>query len=155
MGEKDVKSYAETVKYEIDKSSVYLNAKSSQIFDSFNFGITIEQFHVLDTVYHGKDVCQRDIAKIILKDRSNTGRILNILEDKGLITRQVDTKDNKLVKKVSISKKGAELVEYIFPIIREYYLSAMSDITEEELSTLRRILRKLCACLSKNTNMQI
>lgn len=155
MNEKNVNSYTETVKYEIDKTSVYLNAKSSQIFDSFNFGITVEQYHVLDAVYHHKDICQRDIAKIILKDRSNTGRLLNILEEKGLIVRTIDTKENKLIKRVSITEKGIATIDHIFPIIKEYYIAAMSDITEEELSTLRTILRKLCLCLSKNTVMQI
>lgn len=155
MSEKNINTYTESVKYEIDKTSVYLGAKSSQIFDSFNFGITVEQFHVLDAVYNNKEICQRAIAKIILKDRSNTGRLLNILEEKGLIARRATTKDNKLVKIVSITEKGIDKINYIFPIIKEYYIAAMSDITEEELSTLRTILRKLCTCLSKNTPMQI
>lgn len=155
MCEKNVTSYTQTVKYEIDKTSLFLGVKSSQVFDSFNFGITVEQYHVLDAVYHNRDICQRDIAKLILKDRSNTGRILNILEEKGLIERKADFKENKLVKKVYITQKGIETVDYIFPIIREYYLTAMEDISEEELSTLRKILQKLCACLSKNISMQI
>ncbi len=155
MGEKDIRAYTETVKYEIDKTSVYLGAKSSQIFDSFNFGLTVEQYHILDTVYHHKDICQRDIAKLMLKDRSNTGRILNILEEKGLIERRLDTKGKKMVKKVTITDKGIETVDKIFPVLRKYYLAALTEVTEEELATLRRILRKLCDSLSKNTQMQI
>ncbi len=155
MGEKSVNAYTETIKYEIDKTSVYLGAKSSQIFDSFNFGITSEQYHILDTVYHNNGICQRDIAKLLLKDRSNTGRILSILEEKALVKRTIDTKGKKMVKKVSITEKGKDLVDHIFPVLKGYYSIVLVDVTEEELVALRATLRKLCSALSKITLMQI
>ena len=150
-----LKAYTDTIKYEIDKSSVYLGAKCSQIFDSFNFGITVEQYYILDTVYHNPNICQRDIAKLMLKDRSNTGRFLNILEEKGLISRQLDTKGKKMVKKVMITQKGIETVERIHPVLLDYYMHALEGITQEEIDTVKIILQKLCTTLSKNTSMQI
>ena len=155
MSIKRLKAYTDTVKYEIDKASVYLGAKSSQIFDSFNFGITVEQYYILDTVYHNRNICQRDIAKLMLKDRSNTGRFLNILEEKGLIKRQLDIKGKKMVKMVSITQEGIETVERIHPILHEYYIRALDGISLEEIETVKTILQKICITLSKNTSMQI
>lgn len=95
------------------------------------------------------------MSKLILKDRSNTGRILNILEKNGLITREIDTKQKRLVKKIYITKKGEKLWEEIQPELRKEFSFIYNDVSKEEFETLKKLLTKFRNSLSKNTNIQI
>jgi MarR family transcriptional regulator, organic hydroperoxide resistance regulator len=94
-------------------------------------------------------------SKIVLKDRSNTSRILNILEEKGLVERHVDTKQKRLVKKVILTPKGAALLERIFPVVKSEYIKAYDGISDEEISVVRKVLEKMKENLSKDTTIQI
>ena len=46
------------------------------------------------------------MAKLILKDRANTGKLLDTLEAKGLVKRELTVKNNRPVKIVSITENG-------------------------------------------------
>lgn len=73
-------------------------------------GISGECFAALDTISCNKGICQRDLAKLILKDRANTGRILNSLEEKGFIKRYKTQRIIDLSKRWSYSGNGKELL---------------------------------------------
>ena len=80
---------------------------------------------------------------------------MNILEEKGLIQRIIDTKQKRLVKKVSLTDKGRELLFKIGPEIKQSYESLIEGISEEEIEILRKILEKLRNNLSEYTTIQI
>lgn len=82
MKEKENCHYTESIVYLMEQVVVYFKIKGAQFCTQFNTGVTIDQFAILDALYTNGDVCQRDLSKIVLKDRSNTGRILNILEER-------------------------------------------------------------------------
>ncbi len=155
MKEKEIKHYYESVLYLMEQTIVYTKLKGAQFFNQLKMGITIDQFVALDSIYANPDICQRDLSKLILKDRSNTGRILNILEEKGFITRSVETKGKRLVKKIYITEEGKSLVEKSLPKLSAAFYKVLEDITEEEFNTLRNIVTKLKTSLSKTTSIQI
>jgi len=115
----------------------------------------LEQYIALDTIYCNPDICQRDLSKLILKDRSNTGRILSILEEKGFIKREIETKKKRLVKKIYLADKGRSLLEDNYPKIKEEFSFIFDDVTPDEFKTLRALLAKVRHSLSKCTNIQI
>lgn len=155
MQEKDIKFFEQSLTHAMEKTTTYCRLKGAQFFAQHDFGITMDQFCVLEVLSYTEDVCQRDISKKILKDRSNTSRILNILEEKGLLERIVDTKQKRLVKKVYLTPKGKDLLDRIFPKVKESYLKVFEGISEEELSMVKRILEKMRENLSKDTVIQI
>lgn len=155
MKEKDPLHYVESILYIMEQAVVYTKIKGAQIISELNLEITIDQFAALDAIYCNNDICQRDLSKIILKDRSNTGRILNILEEKGLIERSVETKGKRLVKKVYITEKGKELIEESLPKIKDRFSKTFEDISEDEFTALRTISTKMKDDLSKTTTIQI
>ncbi len=95
------------------------------------------------------------MSKLILKDRSNTGRILNILEENGFVKREVETKKKRLVKKIYITEKGTKLLEDNYQRIKEEFSFIFDDVTPEEFQKLRELLAKVRHSLSKCTNLQI
>lgn len=149
-------TFEQSLAYAIEKTAVYYRLKGAQFFNSRNYGITLEQFCVLEILYHSKEeICQRDVSKKILKDRSNTSRFLNILEEKAFIERNVDTKQKRLVKKVKITQKGKELYELIIPEIKAEYWTSLEGVSDEEISFMKNMLEKIRNNLSKDTNIQI
>lgn len=147
--------YVDSIIYSMEQAVVYFRVKGAQVFNNLNIGVTIDQFAALDSIYGNNDICQRDLSKLILKDRSNTGRILNILEENGFIERFVETKNNRLVKKIYITEKGKKLVEDNQCRLREAFMQPFEDITDEEIENMRNTLTKLKLGLSKITSMQI
>lgn len=155
MKETQVKHYFESVLYLMEQTIIYTRVKGAQFFNQLDMGVTIDQFVALDAIYANENICQRDLSKIILKDRSNTGRILNILEENGFIKRVVETKGKRLVKKIYITDKGKELVEKSVPRLHAAFHQLFENVTEEEFTTLRKIVTKIKDSLSKTTTIQI
>jgi DNA-binding MarR family transcriptional regulator len=155
MIKRQVEHYIDSVFYSMEHAVVYFKLKGAQCFKDLGLEITIDQFAALDAIYCHDDICQRDLSKIILKDRSNTGRILNILEKDGYITRELETKGKRPVKKVYITEKGRKLVEEVVPQAREAFTSVFQDFKEEEFDNLRDIIARLKESMSKITTIQI
>lgn len=147
--------YTESIIHLMEQTVTYFRIKGAQFFNELKIGVTIDQFVALDAIYCNENICQRDLSKLILKDRSNTGRILNILEENGFITRAVETKGKRLVKKIYITGKGKELVEKSVPRLHAAFHQVFENVTEEEFATFRTIICKLKDSLSKTTTIQI
>jgi len=155
MKENETCHYTESIIYAMEHAVIYFKIKGAQFFNELNIGVTIDQFVTLDAIYCNEDICQRDLSKLILKDRSNTGRILNILEKNGFIKREIETKGKRLVKKIYITDKGKKIIESNHEALRERFSKVLEDVSEEEFITLRNILGKLINGLSKTTSIQI
>lgn len=153
--EKEHCHYTESIIYAMEHAVIYFKIKGAQFFNELKIGITIDQFVALDAIYCNNDICQRDLSKLILKDRSNTGRILNILEENGFIERKIETKGKRMVKKIYITEKGKKIIEEKQPELRVRFHKVLEDVTEDEFQTLRTILGKVMDRLSKTTNIQI
>ena len=93
----------------------------AQVFEQYGTGVTVEEYAVLDTLLVHKELCQRDLAKLILKDRANTGKLLDTLENKGLITRKLSMKNNRPVKLIELTKAGKEKIKSAVNKIRPHY----------------------------------
>lgn len=155
MNEKEQCHYIHSVIYTLDQTSTYFRVQGTQFFNQLDIGVTLDQFVALDAIYCNEDICQRDLSKLILKDRSNTGRILNILEEKELIKRAIETKRNRMVKKIYITDKGKKVIEDNQERLRSTFLKTFEEVSEEELATLRQLLNKLKDCMSKFISIQI
>ena len=155
MEEKENYHYTESIIYALEQTVTYFKIKGAQFFNQLNIGITIDQFVALDAIYCSENICQRDLYKIILKDRSNTGRILNILEENGFLNRMAETKNNRLVKKIYITDKGRDIINENQPKLRNAFKQVFESTSEEEFDVLRKTLDKLKNSLSKTTTIQI
>lgn len=155
MIEKDVKHFYDSIFHEILKTAIYARVKGTQYFNKLDLGITFEQYIALDAIYAKGEICQRDLSKLILKDRSNTGRLLTALEKGEFIERKVETKNNRLIKKLYITEKGKNLLEIQGEKIRENTRYIFDGMKQEDFDTLRRLLKQIRECISEDTCMQI
>lgn len=147
--------YTDSIHYELEQTARLMRILTLQLFERLGINISIDEYSALDTVSINAGICQRDLAKLILKDRANTGRILNILEEKGLITRFVDTKNNRLVKKLGITEAGLKELDCINKKIKGYLDGVTKRICPEEVERVQATLKSFRLDLEKAVNMNI
>lgn len=147
--------YAERLPYKIEKAAIYMKLRGSYILNSFEAGLSIDQFITLETIAFNPGICQRDLSKIVLKDRSNITRILNILEDGGLIIRELSVKGRRPVKTMKLTDMGKEMIKkYSSPLEKDMDVF-LSDFSEEELEIMKRGLDKIIDKISETVSIQI
>ena len=150
MLEIKAKHYIDTVIYSIDKIIKSLKSELKQKVDSLNIGITGEQFVVLDTICCHPNIYQQELSEILMKDKSNTTRILGVLEKEGLITRSVGKNKNRLVNLLKVTDKGAKLVSENMPKIKEFITDIFKHINDGEIQTLHALSKKFQTDLFAN-----
>lgn len=132
--------YTDSIHYELEQTSRLMKMLSIQLFNRLGISMTLEEYAALDTVSVNAGICQRDLAKLLLKDRANTGRILNTLEEKGFITRFIDTKNNRLVKKMGITEKGLKELNSINNKIKKYLEGVTKRLEQEDVEKVHKVL---------------
>ena len=142
MKEIRVDHYVDTAIYSVDIIIRTLKAALKQKIDKLGMGITGEQFVVLDTIRCYEDIYQQKLSEILMKDKSNTTRIIKVLEAKGLINREAGNLNNRLVYKLTITDKGKKLADDNMPKIKKMITDIFENITDEELDTLHSLSKK-------------
>lgn len=155
MPEIQAKHYIESIYYDIELTARVMKVLGAQTFERLNIGVTPEEHAALDTISCHPGICQRDLAKLILKDRANTGRILNSLEEKGLITRFVDIKNNRLIKKMAMTEAGYAKLQDTNGKIKLMLQQVSSKFPQEEIDKLQQALRKFRKNLEESVEMNI
>lgn len=136
----DIPHYTEGIFYELQRTARVLKVHAEQFFMELKLGISPEEYSTLDVIMCNPSICQRDLARLLLKDRANTGRILDKLEEKKFIERTLDTKNNRLVKMISITELGVKRVTEINRAIIERFSGISSSISREEVEAIRESL---------------
>lgn len=147
--------YTDTIIYELEQVARLMRLMGTQLFEKLEIDISVDDYAALDTISCNAGICQRDLAKLILKDRANTGRILNSLEEKKLITRFIDTKNNRLVKKMGLTESGYKKIKWINVQIEDFLNSTKKRLTEEEVENVHKTLKKFRFNLEEVLEMKI
>ena len=147
--------FRDTIFYQIELTARYCKLLGTQVFEQYNVGFSVEEFSVLDTLLTEKELCQRDLAKLILRDRSNTGKLLDGLEKKGLITRKLSVKNNRPVKLIEITKLGIEKTEEAAAKIRPHYVEIKEKIDNSDIARVGELLSDLRQVLNESLKIQI
>lgn len=149
------KHFTDTIFYQIELTAKYCKLMGQQVFEKYNVGLTVEEYSVLDTLLCKPEICQRDLAKLILKDRANTGKILDSLEKHGYIRRKLAIKNNRPVKIAEITDSGKAKVEEVYGKLRPHMEIVMERIDNSDLARVSDLLRELREFLGETLEIQI
>ena len=141
--------YTDTIIYSIDKILRGVKSELRNKIDTLNIGITSEQFVVLDTIACFKDIYQQKLSEIIMKDKSNTNRILKVLEQKKLIKKEYGNVNNRLVYFLRITKEGQAIVDKTIPKMKQFITEIFTNINNNEIDLLHKLSDKFEHDLSK------
>ncbi len=107
------------------------------------FGVSAEQFNVLRIIrgQHGNEILIKDITARMLERNSNTTRIIDRLEAKGLVQRGISSRDRR-ERPVSLTPSGSELLA---KIDREWLNNNphIANWTAEEAQIVSKLLDKM------------
>ena len=107
--------------YKIEQTARTCDTLCASFFKEYAQGeISFDEFIILDTILCNPDICQRDLAKLILKDTSHLSKILNSLEQRELILRPVSKKGNRTVRKITITENGINLHAFASQIALDF-----------------------------------
>lgn len=104
--------------------------------------LTESQLGVLEAVYHLGPLCQRDLAKKLLKSGGNLTLVVDNLEKRGFVRRERSSEDRRFVT-VHLTEAGRSLVQRVFPRHVEGIVTAMSRLSAAEQDRLGALCRKL------------
>lgn len=105
-------------------------------------GLTISQFGVLEALYHLGPMNQSEIGNKLLRSGGNITLVIDNLEKQGLVKRQRDHEDRRMVI-VTLTDKGRQLISRIFPQHLRAIVKELSILTPQEQELLGDLCRKL------------
>ncbi len=120
-----------------------MNSLESRLARSQALGtLTASQFGVLEALLHLGPMSQSEIGGKLLKSGGNITLIVDNLEKCGLAQRQTGNKDRR-VTTVSLTARGREMIEAIFPEQVEAIVREFGVLTAEEQKKLGALCKKL------------
>jgi DNA-binding MarR family transcriptional regulator len=103
-----------------------------------NFDITVEQFHVLRHVRRGI-ASMSELADAKNISRPAISQAVDILVDKGLLTRAQSAQDRRYVD-LALTDAGNHLLDTVFKETREWMKERMRALSANELETIAKAM---------------
>lgn len=110
--------------------------------DVRRYDLNLNEFAVLELLYHkGQQPIQKIKEKILIASSSTT-YIIDKLCQKGYVERQYDSDDRRIIYAV-LTEEGHKLISDIFPNHARIIEESFEHLNDEELLQLRYLLKKL------------
>lgn len=149
------KSYIDSAYYNIRLTSRFIKAFMQQTLEKLNVELSADEVYALDILKHKGAMSQRDLAKMLFRDRANTGKLASSLKDKGLIDISAEQKNNRLIKQLSLTKEGLLVLNDITEKGKPIMDKITKQFSEEENELLRNMLIKLRTSIGSIIESQI
>ena len=107
-----------------------------------NYPINATEFSVMEFLYSKGEKSIQEIRDRILLASGSATYVVDSLEKKGYIMRNVSQKD-KRVTYIRLTKEGMKLIYDIFPIHKKNTKRIFEKINDKELVILKEILKKI------------
>lgn len=104
--------------------------------------LTYSQFAVLEALYHIGSMTQGEISGKVLQSTSNITTVIDNLERDGLVRRERDAKDRRVIH-VHLTKAGTREVEAVLPGHVAALVEEFSTLSASEQETLGELCKKL------------
>jgi len=109
---------------------------------------TPEGLAILFLLSRQDGMTQSSISEFLAKDKAMITRLLNALEDEGLVKREADESDRR-VSRSYLTETGKKAIEEFIPLFRNFFAELYKGIDPEEYNTARKVLGQLISNLKK------
>ena len=134
----------------IDDYLLYLLARASALVSGqFHarlkpHGIDVAEWRVLATLSDADAMTVGDLADIVLFQQPTVTKIIDRMEDRGLIARRREAGDRRKVH-LSVTPIGRKIVRGVLADARDHEAEVLSAYSERESAALKDVLRTLIA----------
>ncbi len=134
--------------YLINMTALLLKREFNSAIKNNNIDVTPEQWAILNRLNEKSGLTQKEVAKLTFKDNANITRIVDKLENKGMVRRQSDANDRRTWK-IAITKKGVEVRDLIEPLAIAILEKATKDLSRKEVELFNQTSKKIIENLIK------
>jgi DNA-binding MarR family transcriptional regulator len=128
---------------------VHFHARDYAIQD---FQITMEQFQVLRHIKRGVK-SQAEIAEQLMVSRPAISQVIDLLVEKGLVTRVQSTSDRRY-SVLELSLTGQELLTSIYNKNRQWMAEKMANLSDQDLQIVIQAIKLLNSSFHSEENMR-
>jgi DNA-binding MarR family transcriptional regulator len=107
-----------------------------------NFNLTAGELHCLIALYIDKPCCVKELSEITGTRGTTTSKILNSLQKKFIIGRELDEKD-KRIERVFLTSAGKEFTRRVISFYKNKFLSISGFADEKQLDSFFDFLNQL------------
>lgn len=104
--------------------------------------ISADEMAIFYCIYCKPDMSQSEMAKFLFKGKAHVGKILNDMEERGLIKRIADTRDNIIIKRNEITEKGQVFLEKGYNETYRVKNAMREEFSQEEINNLISYLKR-------------
>lgn len=122
------------------KVSASFNRYIYKKFKANGIDLTPDMWSVLAYLWHEDGQTQLDLCVATSRDKPNMTRLLDNLEKRDLVERIQDSSDRR-ANRVFLTNKGLALKKDVHPIIDEAVEKGLEGLSEQDLESVRRILK--------------
>lgn len=115
------------------------------------FDLQPSQFGILETLYHLGPMQQHELAAKLLQTPGNITRILDKLEQEGLVERGSEPGDRRC-HRIALTQQGEKRISTVFPKFAAAMDELFKDLTADEQKQLNDLLRKTGKSLAYSLN---
>jgi MarR family transcriptional regulator, organic hydroperoxide resistance regulator len=109
-------------------------------------GLSLSQFDVLATLWHGEGITQQELAERLLVTKGNVVGLIDRVSAAGWVERRCDPEDRR-ANRLYLTDAGRTLLSNVFPCHTADVCKAFGRLTEAELRQMHQLLEKLDAGL--------
>jgi MarR family 2-MHQ and catechol resistance regulon transcriptional repressor len=105
-------------------------------------GLTASRFGVLEALHHLGPLHQRELGAKILKSSGNITMVVDHLERDGLVSRERDPNDRRLIR-VHLTSAGRKTIARVYPPHVQRIVDAFAALTPQQTQTLAALAKTL------------
>lgn len=123
----------------IERTTKRIRQNLQRRFNAHHFGVTVDQWVVLDCIRQNQSISQNEIADRTFKDAPTVTRIIDQLCKKGLTTRLIDESDRRRFI-IELTPKGHKKVNQMLPIVIEMRKDGWNSLDLSDYQKLMHIM---------------
>ena len=131
----------------VGKISETINRTFLRTFTAAGIDISIEQWTVLACLWNKDKVTQQTLCSLTAKDKPSMTRLIDKLEKHNLVTRVSDHNDRR-INLIHLTNNGIALQQKATELVEKIVCKALNNITDEELTISRGVLKKIMTNLN-------
>lgn len=141
-----------------DHTGYWLRRLSNLVHQTFErklaaYDITVAQWNALVAIYHGDATTPLELAQFITIDSGAVTRLVDRLEQKGLLTRIADHADRRSIR-LELTEKGRLLAPQLVQVADENDQQFFSVLAPAEHRQLKELVGKLLVAYGIPTSEQ-
>lgn len=138
----DTSSLNNAAAYILLRTARLLRFHLNTVLAEAGLNIGAEQWFILFKLWETPNVQQNALADPVLNDEPNITRMVQALEEQGLVVRTVDESDKRR-KRIALSATGEQLMRDFLPQVAEIRRQVFAGIDDEQLEMMISMLHRI------------